>query len=103
MLSRENTDREKLSQFALEAAEYATEGQLPILNFAINHRGEEDAAIFDFTAMNQANFSCYFKERLGKKLFLSIVGDSLIEVNIVGLYFHVICSVMLGWENTCNS
>ena len=92
LLARDNLDQEKLLAFGREAADLVTNKQLPHLEFAKNHYGEDDIAIFDFTAMHRADHSCLARERHGKKLLLSIVGDTLIEVG------HVI-TVM---EQDCN-
>ena len=82
LLSRDNIDREALLLYAKEAADLATENKIPSLDFALNHRGQEDAAIFDFTSMHQAEHSSMIFEREGKKLLMAIVGDTLIEVTI---------------------
>ena len=98
LLSRGNIDREALLLYAKEAADLATENKIPSLDFALNHRGQEDAAIFDFTSMHQAEHSSMIFEREGKKLLMAIVGDTLIEVifkikpakaNIAKTYFTV--------------
>ncbi len=75
-----NVNTPKLLDCMKETADFATNHQLPMFDYCVNHRGEEDVAIFDFTAIHQAKYSCYGKERRGHKLFLSIVGDTLIEV-----------------------
>ena len=80
LLNRDNIDREALLLYAKEAADLATENKIPSLDFALNHRGQEDAAIFDFTSMHQAEHSSMIFEREGKKLLMAIVGDTLIEV-----------------------
>ena len=80
LLNRDNINREALLLYAKEAADLATENKIPNLDFALNHRGQEDAAIFDFTSMHQAEHSSMIFEREGKKLLMAIVGDTLIEV-----------------------
>jgi hypothetical protein len=55
--------------------------QLPDLQFAVNHHGEPDVAIFDFTSMFAANNSAYVQEKYGKQLLCALVGDGLIEVS----------------------
>ena len=80
LLGRENINREGLLLYAKEAANLATENKIPNLDFALNHKGLEDAAIFDFTSMHQAEHSSIIFEREGKKLLMAIVGDTLIEV-----------------------
>ena len=80
LLNRDNIHREALLLYAKEAADLGTENKIPSLDFALNHRGQEDAAIFDFTSMHQAEHSSMIFEREGKKLLMAIVGDTLIEV-----------------------
>lgn len=74
-------NKEKLREFALEAATIATHGKIPMMQYATNHRGEDDVAIFDFTAMTQATHASLVSERLNKRLLKCIVGDSVIEVS----------------------
>ncbi|CAB4070423.1 MICAL [Lepeophtheirus salmonis] len=70
---------EALFQFAREAADYATDYKLPKLDFAVNHYGKPDVAMFDFTSMFQAENSCRIVERKGHRLLTCLVGDSLLE------------------------
>ncbi|QQP50151.1 Putative LOC100168266, partial [Caligus rogercresseyi] len=79
LLSPSNINQEALFQFAREAADYATDYKLPKLEFAVNHYGKPDVAMFDFTSMFQAENSCRFIERQGHRLFTCLVGDSLLE------------------------
>ena len=67
----------------MEAASLATENKIPMMQLALNHHGEEDVAIFDFTAMTQAKHASLCLERMDKRLLKCIVGDSLIEVLIL--------------------
>ena len=53
LLSPENIRAEKLFEYAREAADFATNYQLPQLDFAVNHYGKPDVAMFDFTSMFQ--------------------------------------------------
>ena len=53
LLSQENIDTERLFEYAREAADFATNEQLPHLDFAVNHYGKPDVAMFDFTSMFQ--------------------------------------------------
>jgi hypothetical protein len=55
LLSPENIRTEKLFEYAREAADFATNYQLPQLDFAVNHYGKPDVAMFDFTSMFQVN------------------------------------------------
>ena len=69
--------------FAKNIAVTATHGQLQHPEYAVNHRGEKDAAIFEFTTMHQAQYSCYARQRHGRKLLTCIVGDTLINVSVL--------------------
>ena len=62
-----------------EAADFATKGQLPHLDFAVNHYGKPDVAMFDFTSMYAADHSARVFERHGHRLLQCLVGDSLLE------------------------
>ena len=55
LLYAENINQEKLFEYAREAADFATEYQMPHLDFAVNHYGKPDVAMFDFTSMFQVN------------------------------------------------
>uniref|UniRef100_A0A1I7WV41 FAD_binding_2 domain-containing protein n=1 Tax=Heterorhabditis bacteriophora TaxID=37862 RepID=A0A1I7WV41_HETBA len=100
LLSNDNVDRSALGRYAQSAADFATngilnkilffdyskftfifnvQGKLPALNFATNHRGHEDIAMFDFTSLYSSRCSVRLVERLGKYLLMGIVGDSLHE------------------------
>ena len=79
LLSHENIDTERLFEYAREAADFATNEQLPHLDFAVNHYGKPDVAMFDFTSMFQAENSCRLIERHGHRLLTALVGDSLLE------------------------
>ena len=80
LLAPNNVDKAKLEAMARETASIATDGQLDCREFARNHSGEKDVALFDFTALHKADHACMAVERHGKKLLLAIVGDTLIEV-----------------------
>ncbi|KAF0287391.1 [F-actin]-monooxygenase MICAL3 [Amphibalanus amphitrite] len=79
LLSPENVNRQKLMQYAREAADFSTEHRLPQLPFALNHYGREDVAMFDFTCMYASQNAGKVMERHGHKLLLQLVGDSLLE------------------------
>ncbi|KAK4877333.1 hypothetical protein RN001_009839 [Aquatica leii] len=79
LLSLENVDRDNLMQYAREAAEFSTNYQMPDLEFAVNHYGQPDVAMFDFTSMYAAENASKFIERHGYKLLMILVGDSLLE------------------------
>ncbi len=84
LLSPVNVDRQRLMDVTKQVVDFATKQQIPNLQYAMTHRGQDDVAIFDFTNFHQAKFSCYARERREHKLFLTIVGDSVIEVSIAG-------------------
>ncbi|XP_067675060.1 F-actin-monooxygenase MICAL3-like isoform X3 [Haliotis asinina] len=79
LLSRENVDQDALLNYAKEAADFSTNHQLPCLDYAVNHYGQADIAMFDFTSMFAAENACRALERHGHKLIIGIVGDSLLE------------------------
>jgi len=81
LLSPENVDPEALQLFTMQAVVFATDNRLPDLQFARNHRGEPDVALFDFTTMYASENACRVIERKGHKLLTSLVGDSLLEVS----------------------
>lgn len=66
--------------YSLEAAVFSTENQLPSVEFAINHYGQPDVAMFDFTAMYAAENACRVIQRKDHRLMMTLVGDSLLEV-----------------------
>ena len=55
LLLAENINQEKLFEYAREAADFATDYQMPHLDFAVNHYGKPDVAMFDFTSMFQVS------------------------------------------------
>ncbi|KAI1286926.1 [F-actin]-monooxygenase MICAL3 [Halotydeus destructor] len=104
LLSPENINRQQLLNYAKEAAKWTT--GLENQNFALNHYGEADVAMFDFTSMYAADNACRAKKivNLSTKcdecklkrstvsglctfeepadeglLLVSLVGDSLLE------------------------
>ncbi|XP_058841696.1 protein-methionine sulfoxide oxidase mical3a isoform X21 [Acipenser ruthenus] len=79
LLSRENVDQEALLNYACEAADFSTNHQLPKLDFAINHYGQPDVAMFDFTCMYASENAALMRERNGHPLLVALVGDSLLE------------------------
>lgn len=80
LLSRENVDQEALLSYAREAADFSTQQQLPSLDFAINHYGQPDVAMFDFTCMYASENAALVREHNGHQLLVALVGDSLLEV-----------------------
>ncbi|KAI2648425.1 Protein-methionine sulfoxide oxidase mical2b [Labeo rohita] len=51
LLASDNVNQEALLSYAREAADFGTNYQLPSLDYAINHYGQPDVAMFDFTCM----------------------------------------------------
>ncbi|XP_067913120.1 F-actin-monooxygenase mical1-like isoform X2 [Heterodontus francisci] len=79
LLSLQNVSFESLLRYAREAANFCTKYQLPNLEFAKNHRGEPDVAMFDFTCMYRSENAALVKERHGHHLLVALVGDCLVE------------------------
>ncbi|XP_028308783.1 F-actin-monooxygenase mical1 isoform X2 [Gouania willdenowi] len=79
LLAAANTDEEALNQYAYDAASFSTGGKLPDLQFALNPNGKPDVAMFDFTCMYRAENASMVREKRGKKLLMSLVGDCLVE------------------------
>ncbi|XP_077196790.1 F-actin-monooxygenase MICAL3 isoform X15 [Paroedura picta] len=79
LLSRENVDQEALLNYAREAADFSTSQQLPSLDFAINHYGQPDVAMFDFTCMYASENAAMVREVNHHQLLVALVGDSLLE------------------------
>ncbi|XP_023807949.1 F-actin-monooxygenase MICAL2 isoform X2 [Oryzias latipes] len=79
LLSRENVDHDALQAYAREAASFSTNHQLPDLDFAINHYGQPDVAMFDFTCMYASENAAMIRQRHGHQLLVTLVGDSLLE------------------------
>ena len=80
LLSQDNVDQEALLNYAREAADVSTRHQLPHLDYAHNHYGQPDVAMFDFTSIYAAEHASRVVERNGHKLLMGLCGDSLIEV-----------------------
>lgn len=66
--------------FAREAADFSTNYQLPSLEYAVNHYGQADVAMFDFTSMFAAENASRFVYKNGHHLLMGLVGDTLLEV-----------------------
>ncbi|XP_031701995.1 F-actin-monooxygenase MICAL2 isoform X5 [Anarrhichthys ocellatus] len=79
LLSSQNVNQEALLCYAREAADFGTNYQLPTLDFAINHCGQPDVAMFDFTSMYASENAALVRERSGHQLLVALVGDSLLE------------------------
>ncbi|XP_061101032.1 F-actin-monooxygenase mical2b isoform X2 [Conger conger] len=79
LLSSENVNQDALLSYAREAADFGTNYQLPCLDFAMNHYGQADVAMFDFTSMYASENAALIRERFGHQLLVALVGDSLLE------------------------
>ncbi|KAL1007230.1 hypothetical protein UPYG_G00083760 [Umbra pygmaea] len=79
LLSSENVNQDALLDYAREAADFGTNYQLPILEFAMNACGQPDVAMFDFTSMYASENAGLVRERFGRQLLVALVGDSLLE------------------------
>ncbi|XP_059469420.1 F-actin-monooxygenase Mical isoform X2 [Neocloeon triangulifer] len=79
LLHPDNVDKEALMEYAREAADFSTRYQLPHLEFAVNHYGQPDVAMFDFTSMYAAENASKVLEKHGHRLLMQLVGDSLLE------------------------
>lgn len=99
LLSSENVNQEALLCYAREAADFGTNYQLPTLDFAMNHCGQPDVAMFDFTSMHASDSAALARERFGHQLLVALVGDSLLEVrrSTSVLYHVMIAQVRCVW------
>ncbi|XP_072910101.1 F-actin-monooxygenase mical1-like isoform X2 [Hemitrygon akajei] len=79
LLSADNVDSDSLLRYARDAANFSTKSQMPNLEFATNHQGKPDVAMFDFTCMYRSEYSALVKERHGRRLLIALVGDCLVE------------------------
>ncbi|KAM9815716.1 F-actin-monooxygenase mical2b isoform X1 [Syngnathus typhle] len=79
LLSTDNVNQEALLSYAREAADFGTNYQLPSLDYAINHYGQPDVAMFDFTSMYASENAALIREKHGHQLLVALVGDSLLE------------------------
>ena len=79
LLSPKNVSKDALYEYIRDACDYCTDYQLPHLEFALNHHGEPDVALFDFTSMFASNAACHIMEKDGKQLMCGLVGDGLLE------------------------
>ncbi|XP_037316029.2 protein-methionine sulfoxide oxidase mical3a-like [Pungitius pungitius] len=79
LLSQANVDQNALQAYAREAADFSTNHQLPSLDFALNHCGQPDVAMLDFTCMYASENAAMIRQRHGRQLLVALVGDSLLE------------------------
>ena len=96
LLARDNVNQDALCNYAREAADFSTNHKLPHLDFAFNHYGQSDIAMFDFTSLFQAENASRVVERMGHKLLMCLVGDSLLEVGSKILK-HV--TLLIAWKS----
>lgn len=99
LLSSENVNQEALLCYAREAADFGTNYQLPTLDYATNHCGQPDVAMFDFTSMHASENAALVRERFGHQLLVALVGDSLLEVR--NRWTHQHKSSVLGSSHEC--
>lgn len=81
LLAQDNVNKKALEEYARQAADFSTNYKLPQLEFAVNHYGQPDVAMFDFTSMYAAENASRVVERRGHRLLMTLVGDSLLEVS----------------------
>lgn len=86
LLSADNVNHEALLSYAREAADFGTNYQLPSLDYAINHYGQPDVAMFDFTCMYASENAALIRENHGHQLLVALVGDSLLEVGDASMF-----------------
>ncbi|XP_036424022.1 protein-methionine sulfoxide oxidase mical2b isoform X2 [Colossoma macropomum] len=79
LLHSDNVNQEALLSYAREAADFGTNYQLPSLDYAINHYGQPDVAMFDFTCMYASENAALVREKSSHQLLVALVGDSLLE------------------------
>ncbi|KAK7121602.1 hypothetical protein R3I93_022631 [Phoxinus phoxinus] len=79
LLANDNVNQEALLSYAREAADFGTNYQLPSLDYAVNHYGQPDVAMFDFTCMYASENAALVREKNGHQLLVALVGDSLLE------------------------
>lgn len=95
-------DQAALLSYAREAADFSTGHQLPTLDFAINHYGQPDVAMFDFTCMYASENAAMVRQRHGHDLLVALVGDSLLEVREILFYrgrVLVVAKLFPVWES----
>ena len=92
LLSKDNVSQEALLAYARCAADNSTDCQLPELNYAHNHYGQPDVAMFDFTSLYAAEQASIVSEENGHRLLMALVGDSLLEVNKINIIYSILFS-----------
>ncbi|KAK7896722.1 hypothetical protein WMY93_022047 [Mugilogobius chulae] len=99
LLSPDNVDQNALQLYAREAADFSTNHQLPSLDFAMNHYGQPDVAMFDFTCMYASEHAAMFYQRHSHQLLVTLVGDSLLEERTRGYSGVTIHDLTTSWKN----
>ena len=82
LFSAANVNKDNLHKYVTNAAQYSTKylsKRLPTQEFAIDHTGNPDVAVFDFTNLYYAKRASCVKEDMGYTLVMAAVGDSLLE------------------------
>ena len=82
LLEMSNVNKDELYKYAIDAAEYSTQflsKKLPTQEFALDHTGNPDVSVFDFTDLYYGRNSCRVKLNMGHKLIMACVGDSLLQ------------------------
>lgn len=80
LLSRSNIDPNQLQNYALDAANFATNYKLKdIFEFETNSRGNPDVSIFDFTSRYHSKYAAIIRRCRGRDVLGLLVGDSLIN------------------------
>lgn len=95
LLSIDNVNQEALLSYAREAADFGTNYQLPSLDYAINHYGQPDVAMFDFTSMYASENAALIREKHGHQLVVALVGDSLLEVRCSSHSGRCLCVIRI--------
>lgn len=82
LVSSSNINKHEMYKYAIDAAEYSTNAlsqQLPTREFALDHSGNPDVSVFDFTDLYCANNASRVKMHMDYKLIMASVGDSLLQ------------------------
>ena len=80
LLHPKNINKEMLLEYIRDACDYCTDYQLPHLDFALNHHGEPDVALFDFTSMFAAGFASHVYEKNQRQQLWAAVELSPIKI-----------------------
>ena len=83
LVSPSNINKDEMYKYAIDAAEYSTNAlsqKLPTREFALDHSGNPDVSVFDFTDLYSASNASRVKMTTGhNKLLMAVVGDSLLQ------------------------